>query len=153
MKGLVAFSFALGKEEPNPCNVRLAKAVERIVDTEKEPVVVVVQWEIAKALNWPTVFVVEKHRRSGAYLDSEGVMAQAADIFQDYGITEVIPVANPFLHLTKCRALVRQHGFKSLKRKIGWIGFYKKSLQWYTRGPVRCFIYAVLQKFTGRRSR
>ena len=41
MKGLVAFSFALGKEEPNPCNVRLARAVRRIIRKEKESVMVI----------------------------------------------------------------------------------------------------------------
>jgi hypothetical protein len=50
MKGLVVFSFALraAVEEPNPCNVRLANVVRRIVKREVDQVVVVAQWEVAR---------------------------------------------------------------------------------------------------------
>ncbi len=152
MKGLVAFSFGLGAVEPNPCNVRLAQAVQRIVSEESEPVVVVAQWEIALALNsLPLDYVVKRHRREGAYLDSNEVMAQAAGIFRRHGVTEVIPVANPFLRLasTKCRAFVRKEGFTPLDRKVGWIGFYPESLQWWTRGPIHLTLYSALQLLTG----
>jgi len=154
VKGLVAFSFALGENEPNPCNVRLARAVRHIVGTESEELVRVAQWEVARALlPLPMARVVRGHRSNRAYLDSEEVMSQAAEVFRELGITEVIPVANPFLHLTKCRALVRKEGFIPLKRKIGWIGFYWKSIQWWTRDPFRFLLYAVLQKLTGWRGR
>lgn len=154
MIGIVAFSFALGKNEPNPCNIRLASAVELIVRESKEPVILVAQWEIARAIkSVPVDYVVEKHRTEGAYLDSEEVMAQAAEFFRKHGVKEVIPVANPFLHLAKCRSLVYKEGFVSINRRIGWVGFYRKSLQWWTRGPIRLIVYAILQKFTSRRGK
>lgn len=155
MKGLVAFSFALGRKEPNPCNIRLTHAVSRIVGEEGEPVIVVPQWEIAltapPSLTIP--HVVREHRQAGEYLDSKEVMAQAAEVFRPLGITEVIPVANPFIHLLQCRILVRQFGFIPVKRKIGWIGFYHDSLQWWTRGPLETTFYSALVVVTGRRGR
>ena len=153
MKGLVAFSFASGAIEPSLCNRRLARAVERILDKEKEEVVVIAQWEIASSTWASLACVVKEHRQKGAYLDSDEVMAQAARVFNERGITKVIPVANPFLHLAKCRTLVRDAGFTPIKQKIGWIGFYRESLQWWTRGPFRLLLYAVLIKLTGRRGR
>ena len=162
MSGLVAFSFALGKNEPNPCNVRLADEVERIVLYSSEPLIIVAQWEIAKALTQrdfqhqlPLVHQfhsVERHRQ-GAYLDSEEVMAQAAILFRNHGVRQVTPVANPFLHLWKCRQLVRKAGFTVRNRKIGNIGFYPESDQWWTRGPVQLLAYTALQVATGRRGR
>ena len=97
--------------------------------------------------------MVREHHIKGAYLDSEEVMTQAAKELREHEITEVIPVANPFLHLAKCRTLVRKEGFTPLKRKIGRIDFYRESLQWWTRSPFQLLLYAVFQKFTGRRGR
>lgn len=150
MKGLVAFSFALRKNEPNPCNVRLAQATEVIVKKEGNDVIVVAQWEIARALkSVSSPYVIEKHRTEGEYLGSEEIWLQAVEVFKKHGVTEVIVVANPFLHLTKCRMLVKKSGFIPLKRKVGWIGFDRASLQWYARGPLRALLYAILQQFTG----
>ncbi len=152
MKGMVAYSFALGPKEPNICNQRLARAAERIIQQEEEPILLVSQWEISRAFS-PKIrpaLIVEKHRES-AYLDSKEVTSQAAEIFRRYNITEVIPVAQSFFHIYKCIKLIRQEGFRPVRRRIGWIGFYRQSFQWYTRGPIRLFIYAVLQKLTGRK--
>jgi len=152
MKGLVAFSFALGAEEPNPCNVRLAEAVKRIVEAEGSQVVVVAQWEVARALE--TLSCQAHHivySEPNVYLNSDMVMTKAADWFHGYHITEVIPVAQPFLHLPMCRQLVRRHSFTVLKRRVGWIGFYGQSLQWWTRDPIRLLFCAILFKLTGHR--
>ena len=153
-KGLVAFSFGQRSREPSPCNRRLAEAVMQIVYKERGPVVVVSQWEVSLALK-PTipVLTVKRHRQSGHYLDCVEVMAQAAPIFRERGITEVIPVGNPFLHLKRCEEVIREAGFTPVKRKIGWIDFDRKSSQWWTRGPLELFVYAVLQKLTGRKGR
>jgi len=83
------------------------------------------------------------------YLDSEEITSQATPLFLRHGITKVIPVANPFLHLFKCKKLIRRAGFVSLSRRVGWVGFYKNSLQWYTRGPIRLLAYAALQFLFG----
>jgi hypothetical protein len=154
VKGLVVFSFALRGEnrEPNPCNVRLAAAVEHIIRHENDRVLVVAQWEVARALpGWICVTQVVEPYTDGSYLDSEGVWTKAAEAFEAAGVEVVIPVAQPFLHLTKIKQLVRQSGFKLDKRHIGWIGFDKQSLQWWTRGPVRTLVYALLQSVTGYR--
>ncbi|MBU3964387.1 hypothetical protein KJ562_01485 [Patescibacteria group bacterium] len=155
--GVVAFSFGLTKCEPNPCNIALAKAVQRIVREEKQrgiSVVVVAQWEITTALPSKMIdYIVVNHRQRCIYLDSEEVMAQAAEVFSREGVSHVIPVANPFLHLHKCRQLVKQSGFTPIARNIGRIGFCQKSTQWWTRGPIRLILYAVLQKFFGWRGR
>ncbi|OGD32578.1 hypothetical protein A3C91_01760 [Candidatus Azambacteria bacterium RIFCSPHIGHO2_02_FULL_52_12] len=154
--GLIAYSFALRETEPNPCDVRLAQAVERIVKEEVEKgneVIVIAQWEVALALSIEPALVVREHRQKGAYLDSEEVTSQAIPIFEGYRITEVIPVANPFLHLFKCRKLVRSAGLTPLRRRIGWIGFDKDSLQWYTRGPAHLLVYTALQVSVGYRGK
>lgn len=152
--GLVAFSFGLSSHEPSRCNTRLSRAVRRIVNNEKGEVIVVVQWEIALSLASLSITnVVERHRRKDIYLDSDEVMAQAAKVFREHGITRVIPVANQFLHLRKCRDLVIKAGFVPEMREFMKIGFYKESLQWWTRGPLRLLFYAVLQKLTGRRGK
>lgn len=158
-RGIVAWSFGSAKKEPNPCNVSLGIEAYRIMKEEEkntgEDMVLVAQWEVAAALRkvigFSADYVVEKHRQSGEYLDSREVMAQAAMIFRDHEITDVIPVANPFLHLFACRRLVRESGLTPLKRKVRWIGFYKDSLQWWTRGPMRCLAYAIIRKLWGRR--
>lgn len=144
MKGLVAFSFGLCKQEPNPCNVRIAQEVERIVREEGEPVAVVAQWEVARALKTRPECTVILHAK-GEYLDSEEVMRQAAEFFQRRGIQTVIPVAQPFLQLWKCQGLVERAGFSIARRTVQRIGFCTASEQWWTRGPIRLLLYAVLQ--------
>jgi len=152
--GLVAFSFGLIGHEPNPCNARLARAVRDIVANDKSNIIVVSQWEVALAMpSVPISLVVRKHKIEGRYLDSDEVMAQAAEVFRDRGISRVIPVANQFLHLRKCRDLVIKAGFIPEMRKFIKIGFYKESLQWWTRSPFHLLLYAILQKSRGRRGK
>lgn len=153
MKGMIVYSFASCAAEPNPCNIRLARAAERIIDTENERLCLVVQWEIWQAIRTGLAAYIVQEHREGNYLDSEEVTAQAAEIFRSKGIKEVIPVAQPFLLLPKCRWLIRQAGFNPVRRRIGWIGFYHRSKQWWTRGPIRLLVYAALQLMTGRRGR
>ncbi|MDO8604611.1 MAG: hypothetical protein Q7K40_04445 [bacterium] len=152
--GIVAFSFGLRAtdEEPNPCNRRLAEETFRIATSLSFPVYIVSQWEITRALNelgMPPSLSVEMTPEK--YLDSEGVMDVAATFFKSNGITSVIPIAHPFLHGTKCRRLVVEHGFKLIKRDIRKIGFDRKSLQPYTRGPLQLLLYAIRQKLFGHR--
>jgi hypothetical protein len=149
MKGLVVFSFALraAVEEPNPCNVRLASVVRRIVEREVDQVVVVAQWEVALQLRQygiPVARVVTP-RSDGAYLDSKQVWEQARAEFWDREIDVVIPVAQPFLHLHRVRQLMEADGFSVGRRRIGWIGFDRRSTQPWTRGPVRLLLYAMRQ--------
>ena len=151
MIGIVAFSFGLSEEEPNEANRALAELVQDI--SSEIHCVVVAQWEIAKALRTtPAQCVVMHHSIAGKYLDSEEVMAQAAKLFRERGITEVLPIAQPFLHLAKCKTLVRKSGFTLVPyHPPHGIPFPKDSKQWWTRGPLQLLLYAVLQKFLGRR--
>lgn len=150
--GVVVFSFALAKNEPNPCNRRLAKITTKIVlgATKIGTAILVAQWEVALGLHGvkPELIV---NRIADEYLDSEDVMERASECFKNHNITKVIVVANPFLHLYKCKKLAKQAGFEVLKQKIPWVGFYRDSLQWWTRGPMRLFLYAILQAIGGQR--
>jgi len=152
--GVVAFSFALTDDEPNLCNRRLAKITTEIVlnATKFGMVFVVAQWEIALRLHGiqPQLVV---DRTEGKYLDSEEVMRQASKYFKEHNITEVIVIANPFLHLYKCKKLAKEAGFTVMKQKIPWVGFCRDSQQWWTRGPVRLLLYAIAQKISGRRGK
>jgi hypothetical protein len=152
-RGIVVFSFALSSEEPNRCNRRLARAAERIIAQElmltgKRPIVIA-QWEVAAAMLFPPDLIVREHHIPGKYLDSNEVMAQAAEFLRKLHVTEVIPVAQPFLQLGKCVSLTRKEGFRPLRRDIGWIGFYRKSIQWWTRNPILLVVGAVLQVLFG----
>ena len=155
MIGIVAFSFARHLiNEPNPCNVRLAAEIERLIKGAEGSALVVSQWEVNLALPLGTAgYSVIEHRSLDEYLDSEEVMSQAAEFFRKHNITRVIVVAQPFLQLAKCRKLARTEGFTVIKKKINKIGFYKDSSQWWTRGPVRLLAYAVLQILFGRRGK
>jgi hypothetical protein len=151
MKGLIAYSFSMrngGKGDQGPCNARLADAVKRIVQEEKEPVVIVVQGEIAQSMSIPIAKATRmESMEPGKYLGSEGATTVAAEVFRSKGITEVIVVAQPFLHLTKCKSLVRDAGFTVIDKKIGWIGFDSRSDQWYCKSALHLLIYAVRQVF------
>jgi hypothetical protein len=149
MKGLIAYSFSMrngGKGDQGPCNARLAEVVKEIVQEEKELVIVVVQGEIAQSMTIPIAKATRmESMEPGKYLGSEGATMVAAEVFRSKGITEVIVVAQPFLHLIKCKSLVREAGFTVIDKKIGWIGFDPHSDQWYCKSPVHLLIYAVHQ--------
>lgn len=158
VKGIVAFSFALREEseEPNPCNWRLAREVTLATERESRgPLVVVAQWEIDKALETTNVSPYRTVVRPipGGYLSSEDVWAQAREVFTSAGVTEVIPVAQPFLQLWKVERMIRKDGFRVQHRHIGRVGFDKQSKQWWTRGALRLLFYAVLQVIFGRRGK
>lgn len=159
MEGLVVFSFALRKEEPSPCNVRLAKAVERILSKAERAtdVLVVSQWEVAKQLKADGIcvdLVVEKNE-DGSYLDTKDVWDQAKVLFQKKGVVTVIPVAQPFLHLTKVKQLIHSDNFivdVTYLTDIGQIGFDGESLQPWTRSSFQLLWYAVKQAIFGRKN-
>lgn len=156
---IVGFSFASGEKEPNPCNKRLAEEVIRIAKMKREQgfeVLIMAQWEISKALqetiNYKPSFTVFEHMEEGKYyLDSDEVARQTAAYLKKEKVKKVIIAANPFIHLFVCRRLFKKAGFIVLKEKIKWIGFYKNSLQWWTRGPVRLIVYIILAVLFGRR--
>lgn len=113
-----------------------------------------VQWEIALSMPEGT-YLASVAPRPDEYLDSEGVVEAAAEAFST-DISEVYVVAKPGLHAWKCRRLVRQAGFTPLnpgiplierdRWRLRWgIGYLPGSSQWWTRGPLREFAYAIRQ--------
>ena len=158
MKGMIVYSFALRDREPNPCNILLAQAARRIIDGQEESdtLVVVAQRTVALALRQLGVSIEHVVVKREGYEGSEGVTDQAAVVFRRHRVTEVIPVAQPFLQLTKCLELVRKNGFRTpsffrLCRMIGWIGFDPWSKQPWCRGPIRFTVHAIRQVLFGYR--
>lgn len=154
-KGMIVYSFAWRKRGNSPCNVRLARAAKRIIKSHDKEVVVFAQRTTAAVLR---EIGVECHvtKKKPGYEGSEEPTRQAVELFRAKGITEVIVVANPFLHLFKCIQLVQKEGFKTLSfwelaEMIGWIGFDRKSEQPGTRGPLRLVYYTAKQILTGYR--
>ena len=150
---MIVYSFAWRRKEHSCCNIRLAKAAKRIALVSGSFRIVAQRTTAAvlQELGVKDVFVVKK--RPG-YEGSKDVTDQAAEVFRAEGITEVIPIAQPLLQLTKCIQLVRKAGFRTLSfwklcRMIGWIGFDRKSVQPWTRDPVRLVFHAFRQIFFG----
>ena len=156
MKGMIVYSFGWRRKDYGPCNVLLAMAAKRIIQDEKEQVLVFAQRSIAVILKEFGVKCDVSQKQAGGYEGSEEPTRQACEIFQKRNIKEVIPVAQPFLHLTKCIRLIRKQGlttisYYKLARKIGWIGFDSLSVQPATRSPFKLLFYAVRQIFFGYR--
>lgn len=156
MKGMIVYSFGWRQDGGHcPCNIRLAKAVKRIIDTQKEPILVFAQRTTASVLKEIGVECYIVQKREG-YEGSEEPTWQATEIFKKDGIREVIPVAQPFIHLIKCIFLVRKQGFKTmsfwkLARMIGWVGFDRFSVQPATRDPFRLIFCTARQMLCGYR--
>jgi hypothetical protein len=130
--------------------------VERALSTyEDGRAVVVAQWEIARALETRGVAVdrVVGPRADRGYLGSEEVWADAKSLLQDRGISNVVLVAQPFLHLPKVARLARLDAFAVIPFKVDAVGFDNTSenTQWWTRGPIRLAAYAILQMLAGVR--
>jgi len=148
---IVAFSFGLRRRqaEPNPCNVRLARAVERAIELNAAGTLLIAQWEIAKQLIADGVHVdlVVKASSSLDYLDTNEVWRQAQAVLRKHQVQTVIPIAQPFLHMYKVRKLIERSGLTVARWPIGWIGFdsSKDNLQWWTRGPLRLLLYSIKQ--------
>jgi hypothetical protein len=130
--GIVTFSFALrsDEQEPGPCNVRLGRAAMRIIASTWRPAIVS-QWEVSRYLTSAgiVVAVTVQPRPDGTYLSSEDIWSRAKVLFEELGVSEVIPVAQPFLHLRKVRRLMAADGYTVHRRRIGWIGFDRQSAQ------------------------
>lgn len=153
---IVGFSFALAEIEPNICNISLAEEIKRIAEIKRlqgYEVCIVSQWEISEALKNTVNFKpnLTVYKDGEKYLSSDYVVNKSLIYAQERNIKDIIIIANPFIHLFFCRRLFKKSGFNVLKEKIKWIGFYKKSIQWWTRGPIRLLVYIILIVLFGRR--
>jgi hypothetical protein len=152
--GIVALSFGRRSEEPNPVNQALARALTDIVqevDDFTDSCFVVAQWEIALQLQEdgiePDLTVgpeyASKHGNR-VYLDTDDVLQAAHTQFRARGITKVIVVANPFIHLGAVRRMMESRRFEiETKYSIPKVGFDNDpaQLQWWCRGPLRTLLY------------
>ncbi len=149
---LLGLSFGLIGKEPGLSNRHLAKIIDR-EQAQDDELEAILQWEIASCTKKAPVLKVTKHRILGEYLDSEGVIVQAVEWLQNQRpkVKVIKLVAQPFLHRFKCKKLIASYGFDVKTVKTGWVPFDNRSDQWYTRGPLRTLLYAVLQVLTGRK--
>lgn len=159
--GIVTLAFAKRVVEPNPVNIKLAAITDAIDDELQqggEPTVIVVQKEIELGIkhlrletNLRRVVGQEdasnKDRYGNLYLDSMDVLKVAFEEFRAEDITDVIIIANPFLHLPGAKALAKKAGFSVMVYKIPRVGFDKSplNLQWWCKGPIRLLTYLGLQ--------
>ncbi len=150
--GIIGFSFALEPSEPNPCNQRIAYRIKLIAEENPDTEFLFGnQWEVDLALKWVglTSDLVVELPEDGSYLGSKEVWPIVRDqLFIPNGITEVVPVAQPFLQLPMVSKMIRADGFTviSPEMKLREIGFDKNSIQWWCRGPARTAAKAVMLK-------
>lgn len=154
MFGIVAFSFGLREEEPSPCNVKLGEVVRRFNVASETAYVIVAQREVSLALQkygirpevtvWPPT--------DGSYLDSQAVWERARDYFRQINVTEVIIVAQPFLHLPSIKSMIERDGFTVVNRSSPSIGFDNSDLntQPWTRSRWAFLEYAVKIELGGK---
>jgi hypothetical protein len=154
--GIVVLSYAKRAREPNPVNIRLARATDAIDDEAQqigEQTILVAQWEVALALPTKPYLIVTQEdatnldRNGKPYLDSQDVLDKAFEVFRNFDITDVIVVANPFFHLQAAQSRVKKAGFNVLKHKMPWVGFDNSplNLQWWCKGPIRFMTYLGIQ--------
>ena len=150
---MVGFSFGLRTEaeEPNPSNEALAMAVVdacRFINFYDCEPIVVTQWEITKALKQNDVTHSVELRADGTYLDSKGVWDEAKKVFEPLGITRIVIVAQPFLHLPSLKLMVEKDGYEVLDFKVPDIPFDSSpsNTQPWTRSKLRLLVYAVKVK-------
>jgi hypothetical protein len=144
--------------EPNPCNRRLA--TELYIAHEwlregmdaRDSIVVGVQWEINLALPGiyvPDDLVVTEHRQKGQYLDSAEVADQITEGFNRRDVTDIIVIANPFIHLAYCKRLMKKRGYNVIDYRLNPIGFDPRSDQSWTRNKAALLRYIVRSKLFG----
>lgn len=161
--GIVGFALGHRKNDPGISNRALARVVERLMNEKSDLIAtIVLQHEILdcmpfcpdpECLENHRVFPVKEHGTSGQYLDSEEVMRQAAEHFNNVYVKKIFIVAQPFLHLHKCIKLAELAGFEPIVPKNMRIPFDGKSEQWQARGHIQLLTYAILQKFFGWRGK
>ncbi len=149
--GIIVFAYGLTENEPNRVNRQLAEQAMKIRDSimqlQGRNVLVAAQWENSLAMDRVDLTV-------GPYLDrylgsNDDVREAREKLFLPNGVSEVIPVAQPFLHLAATRAHVKRAGFEPVNRGIKPVGHVPESLQWWTRSAHRLGVYAAMQRTTG----
>jgi len=156
---IAGFGFGLlaNDKEPNISNQALASniiEVSEYVDLHGSESFIASQWEITKALrilfDTSPDFSVEL-LEDGTYLDSKTVWAEmkkavALDVEKNgVPITQVVIVAQPFLHLPTLKQMVHDDGFDIIDYPMGKVPFDNspENTQPWTRSKFALFIYAI----------
>lgn len=135
---VIGFSFGAvrkdGEVVPGPSNEVLAD----IIVKEFGSLPLLLQSEIADSLP-PSLAVLRRigeHRR-GPYLDSRAVARQALEVMREKGWTTAVVLAHRH-HVPRAEAVCRRLGIDTVVPEgLARVPFCTKSLQWWTRGPVR----------------
>jgi hypothetical protein len=136
--------------EPNICNIRIAHAVADVAQRYKAKKVVV-QWEVARRLkamgNQPDREV--GLRTDDEYLSSRDVWDATKTEFEAAGITDVIPLAQQFLHLWLVKRMIRKDGFTVIDVQYTPIGYVTDpgNVQWWTKSALSLMLYSLLKPF------
>ncbi len=150
---VLAASFSLREEEPNPCNWRIAIETMRICRDLRDRgdiVVLVAQWEVGLALRRLISaerlaeygFMEIGQYADGRYLGTVELYQEAKSYADVVGASHITAVANPFIHLPYLYWLARSD-FELRFRPIRWIGFDSRSTQWWCRSWYRLLYYTV----------
>lgn len=154
--GIIALSYTLGKNEPGSCNLRLADEINRLADElrgEGHEVFIGVQWEVALAPSLQRYDWCVRPKLD-SYLSSKDVIDEVkANLLDPLGITEVVPVVQPFLQSIAVERHIERAGLTVVHRPINNIGHDKKSLQPWTHSAVALVWYAGLQFLTGHKGK
>ena len=153
---VLAASFSLREEEPNPCNVRIAEEAFRICDeliAKGHTPFLVAQWEVDLALDQLRTAIdygdylsreevfgngVVPYLGSvsqpddGSYLGTKELYDAALPLFKGQECTHFVGVAQPFIHQPYLYWLARGD-FKLLWKKTRDIGFDPESTQPWCR--------------------
>lgn len=158
--GVLAASFSLRIEEPNPCNVRIAEETIRIcreLTASGHTVILAVQWEVGLALQQiqSLTYVMPEEKlysgwlyfevglyEDGSYLGTKELYEDVRVFLKTQGVTHFVGVANPFIHLQYLYWLARKD-FKLMPRAVKWIGFDKESTQEWCRSPLKFAVHTL----------
>jgi hypothetical protein len=146
MIGIIGWSYALEDDEPSLSNRALSDAEKQIqnrLKAQARDFRAVNQWEVALG-GCHTDFTVLPFR--DRYLNSRHVIEEAAPYLRSYGVTQVIPVAKPGLHLTLVKRLIKEFGFTPEVMDLGKVPYNAASKQWWTRGVLQEYSFAVLRQ-------
>lgn len=155
MIGIIGLAYGLVDNEPSRNNRQLAMELELTkfaLGQVSVPIVTIAQWEISLAMPTPPDHVIWPYRNR--YLSSADVIGQAAAILEGYGTNRAVLITRAGLHRFYSQELARHAGLEVVGGKNpGRLPYDPDSLQWWTRGPTRELVHAMVLKLTGRTGR
>jgi len=129
---IVAQSFGCRENEPGISNETMARLAWKI--RQKLHLSMILQWEIAEALPEKSrdLWIIERHREEGKYLDTYEVLDQAKEIIKEQGWRTAVLIAHPW-QIWRAMAVFKKMGIKIIIPNLDSIPFNPESTQWWTR--------------------